>query len=60
MSMDDDLQQDRCLRSHVEGGATPLMKNLYLKSKTGQLKDALLGPTESFRRMGLGNAAWWS
>ena len=37
------------LRARVEGGGTPLMKNWYLKSETGPLKDVLLGPAESFR-----------
>ena len=48
------------LRARVEGGGTPLMKDWYLKSETGPLKDVLLGPAESFRWMGLENAAWSS
>ena len=36
------------------------MKNWYLKSETGPLKDVLLGPAESFRWMGLENAQWSS
>ena len=48
------------LRARVEGGGTPLMKNWYLKSETGPLKDVLLGPAESFRWMGLENAQWSS
>ena len=48
------------LRARVEGGGTPVMKDWYLKSETGPLKDVLLGPAESFRWMGLENAAWSS
>ena len=48
------------LQARVEGGGTPLMKNWYIKSETGPLKDVLLGPSESFRWMGLENAAWSS
>ena len=48
------------LRARREGGGTPLMQNWYLKSETGPLKDVLLGPAESFRWMGLENAAWSS
>ena len=48
------------LRARIENGGTPLMQNWYLKSETGPLKDVLLGPAESFRWMGLENAAWSS
>lgn len=48
------------LRARVEGGGTPEMKKWYLKSETGPLKDVLLGPAESFRWLGLENAAWSS
>jgi N-dimethylarginine dimethylaminohydrolase len=48
------------LRARVEGGGTPLMQDWYLKSETGPLKDVLLGPAESFRWLGLENAAWSS
>jgi N-dimethylarginine dimethylaminohydrolase len=48
------------LRARVEGGGTPLMEKWYLKSETGPLKDVLLGPAESFRWMGLENAAYSS
>ncbi|MGH6907321.1 MAG: dimethylarginine dimethylaminohydrolase family protein [Aestuariivirga sp.] len=48
------------LRARVEGGGTPVMEKWYLKSETGRLKDVLLGPAESFRWMGLENAAWSS
>ena len=44
------------LRARVEGGGTPLMKDWYLKSETGPLKDVLLGPAETFRWLGLENA----
>jgi N-dimethylarginine dimethylaminohydrolase len=36
------------------------MREWYLKSETGPLKDVLLGPAESFRWMGLENAQWSS
>ncbi|MGH6874098.1 MAG: dimethylarginine dimethylaminohydrolase family protein [Aestuariivirgaceae bacterium] len=48
------------LRARIEGGGTPEMKQWYLKSETGPLKDVLLGPAESFRWLGLENAAWSS
>lgn len=48
------------LRARVEGGGTPEMTNWYLKSETGVLRDVLLGPAESFRWLGLENAAWSS
>jgi N-dimethylarginine dimethylaminohydrolase len=48
------------LRARVEGGGTPEMTNWYLKSETGILRDVLLGPAESFRWLGLENAAWSS
>jgi N-dimethylarginine dimethylaminohydrolase len=48
------------LRARVEGGGTPEMQRWYLKSETGPLKDVLLGPAESFRWLGLENAAWSS
>ncbi len=48
------------LRARVEGGGTPEMKDWYLKSETGVLRDVLLGPAESFRWLGLENAAWSS
>ena len=48
------------MRARVAVGNTPLMKNWYLKSETGPLKDVLLGPAESFRWMGLENAQWSS
>ncbi len=49
------------LRARVEGGGTPLMQGRFqIKSETGPLKDVLLGPAESFRWMGLENAAWSS
>lgn len=48
------------LRARVEGGGTPEMTNWYLKSETGALKDVLLGPAETFRWLGLENAAYSS
>jgi hypothetical protein len=48
------------LRARKEGGGTPLLRDWYLKSETGPLKDVLLGPAESFRWMGLENALWSS
>lgn len=49
------------LRARREGGGTPVMDaRWYLKSETGPLKDVLLGPAESFRWLGLENAAWSS
>ena len=45
----------------IEGGGTPKMKGRFeIKSETGRLRDVLLGPAESFRWMGLENAAWSS
>ena len=49
------------LRTRLEGGGTPKMTGRWqIKSETGPLKDVLLGPAESFRWMGLENAAWSS
>jgi N-dimethylarginine dimethylaminohydrolase len=48
------------LRARREGGGTPAMQKWYLKSETGPLKDVLLGPAESFRWLGLENAAYSS
>jgi N-dimethylarginine dimethylaminohydrolase len=48
------------LRARVEGGGTPVLTEWYLKSETGPLKDVLLGPAESFRWIGLENAAYSS
>ena len=49
------------LQARVEGGGTPEMgSRWYLRSETGPLKDVLLGPAESFRWLGLENAAWSS
>lgn len=48
------------LRSRIEGGGTPEMSHWYLKSEAGLLRDVLLGPAESFRWLGLDNAAWSS
>jgi N-dimethylarginine dimethylaminohydrolase len=48
------------LRARVEGGGTPEMQDWKIESETGQLKDVLLGPPESFRWMGFENAAWSS
>jgi N-dimethylarginine dimethylaminohydrolase len=48
------------LRARRKGGGTPVMKKWYLKSETGPLKDVLLGPSESFRWLGVENAAWSS
>lgn len=49
------------LQARREGGGTPLMQGRWqLKSETGPLKDVLLGPAESFRWLGLENAAWSS
>ena len=48
------------LRARVEGGGTPEMSDWYLRSETGVLRDVLLGPAESFRWLGLENAAWSS
>ena len=48
------------LRARIEGGGTPEMSGSgwYLRSETGTLRDVLLGPAESFRWLGLENAAW--
>ncbi len=49
------------LRARIEGGGTPKMQGRWeIKSETGPLKDVLLGPAESFRWLGLENAAWSS
>ena len=49
------------LRARLENGGTPKMKGRFqIKSETGVLTDVLLGPAESFRWMGLENAAWSS
>ncbi|WP_374330104.1 dimethylarginine dimethylaminohydrolase family protein, partial [Aestuariivirga sp.] len=49
------------LRARREEGGTPKMTGRFqIKSETGLLKDVLLGPAESFRWMGLENAAWSS
>jgi N-dimethylarginine dimethylaminohydrolase len=49
------------LQARREGGGTPPMEGRWhLKSETGPLKDVLLGPAESFRWLGLENAAWSS
>lgn len=49
------------LQARREGGGTPAMEGRWqLKSETGPLKDVLLGPAESFRWLGLENAAWSS
>ncbi len=48
------------LQARVEGGNTPEMTNWYLKSETGPLRDVLLGPAETFRWLGLENAAYSS
>src|SRR3954447_7841338 len=49
------------LRARIEGGGTPKMTGRFqIKSETGPLKDVLLGPAESFRWLGLENAAWSS
>ena len=49
------------LRARRESGGTPLMHGRWqLQSETGPLKDVLLGPAESFRWLGLENAAWSS
>ena len=49
------------LRARLEGGGTPEMNGRwYIKSETGPLKDVLLGPAESFRWLGIENAAWSS
>ena len=49
------------LRARLEGGNTPKMTGRFqIKSETGPLKDVLLGPAESFRWLGLENAAWSS
>ena len=56
------------LQARVEGGGTPEMgaemgaemDDWYLRSETGTLRDVLLGPAESFRWLGLENAAWSS
>jgi N-dimethylarginine dimethylaminohydrolase len=48
------------LRARNESGGTPEMQKWYLKSEPGPLKDVLLGPAESFRWLGLENAAYSS
>ena len=48
------------LQARVDGGGTPEMSDWYLRSETGILRDVLLGPAESFRWLGLENAAWSS
>jgi N-dimethylarginine dimethylaminohydrolase len=54
-------QNNTPLRARLENGGTPKMKGRFeIKSETGVLKDVLLGPAESFRWMGLENAAWSS
>ena len=55
------MTKDIPLRARIEGGGTPKMKGRFeIKSETGRLRDVLLGPAESFRWMGLENAAWSS
>ena len=47
------------LQARLEGGGTPAMDGrFYLRSETGVLRDVLLGPAESFRWLGIENAAW--
>ena len=46
------------LQARVEGGGTPETSDWYLRSETGVLRDVLLGPAETFRWLGLENAAW--
>ncbi len=48
------------LQARIEGGGTPRMEDWYLRSETGVLRDVLLGPAESFRWLGMENAAWSS
>jgi N-dimethylarginine dimethylaminohydrolase len=48
------------LRARRDGGGTAEMQTWYLRSETGPLKDVLLGPAESFRWLGLENAAYSS
>jgi N-dimethylarginine dimethylaminohydrolase len=49
------------LQTRREGGRKPPMEGRWeLKSETGPLKDVLLGPAESFRWLGIENAAWSS
>jgi N-dimethylarginine dimethylaminohydrolase len=49
------------LQARRQGGDTPLMQGRWhLASETGPLQDVLLGPAESFRWLGLENAAWSS
>jgi N-dimethylarginine dimethylaminohydrolase len=54
------MNQQVPLRARVEGGGTPEMQDWKIESETGPLRDVLLGPPESFRWMGLENAAWSS
>jgi N-dimethylarginine dimethylaminohydrolase len=48
------------LRTRVDGGGTPLMKNWGMTSEAGTLTDVLLGPVEGFRWIGEENAQWSS
>ena len=48
------------LRARRENGGTPEMTKWHLRSETGPLRDVLLGPAESFRWLGMENAAWSS
>ena len=54
-------QNNTPLRARLENGNTPRMTGRWqIRSETGPLTDVLLGPAESFRWMGLENAAWSS
>ena len=48
------------LRARHENGGTPEMTKWHIRSETGPLRDVLLGPAESFRWLGMENAAWSS
>ena len=48
------------LQARKEGGGTETMTDWYLKSETGPLRDVLLGPSDTFRWLGLENAEYSS
>ena len=60
MNTSNSASQQQSLRARHDAGNTPVMQDWYLKSETGELKDVLLGPAESFRWLGEENAEWSS
>lgn len=53
-------QSSSPLRTRVEGGGTPELRDWGIHAETGVLTDVLLGKAEGFRWMGQDNAAWSS